>query len=133
MISSFGKEIDKSSTGVVSIYATGIMDTIISSNSSVPEYDDDIYDEYKLLSIIFQESVGVQRSLLMNYLILMIVVKLVLTVVVILTTRILSLLYLVQINMLNALTTLGIFILTLIVRERYGVQPVLSQLKVRMT
>ena len=37
----------------MSIHATDIMDTLISSDSSVPEYDDNVYDEYKLPSMNF--------------------------------------------------------------------------------
>ena len=52
-MASLGKEIDESSAGVMSIHATDIMDTLISSDSSVPEYDDNVYDEYKLPSMNF--------------------------------------------------------------------------------
>ena len=44
-MASLGKEIDESSAGVMSIHATDIMDTLISSDSSVPEYYDNVYDE----------------------------------------------------------------------------------------
>ena len=52
-MASLGKETDESSAGVMSIHATDIMDTLISSDSSVPEYDDNVYDEYKLPSMNF--------------------------------------------------------------------------------
>ena len=52
-MASLGKEIDEYSAGIMSIHATDIMDTLISSDSSVPEYDDNIYDEYKLPSMNF--------------------------------------------------------------------------------
>ena len=46
-MASVGEDIDEYSAGAMSIYATDIMDTPISSNLSIPIITDNVYDEYK--------------------------------------------------------------------------------------
>ena len=119
-----GKEIDKPSAGVMSIYVIDIMDTLISSNSSILKYDDNVYDEYKLPfvnfsgvlvgpTVTFDEMSDPNDS-----------DKSVIPVVLIFTARMLSILHLTQNNMLNTLMTIIIPPLTLIVKERHGFLPV---------
>ena len=52
-MASVGKDIYESSTGVMSIFTVDIMDTPISSDSSILGNTDSVYDEWNLPSMNF--------------------------------------------------------------------------------